>query len=138
MTIRPIEPGDEAAVVALWEACGLLRTWNDPHKDIRRKLAVRPEWFLVGVVDSIIVGVVMAGYDGHRGSINYLGVLPEYRRLDYGRTLMAAAEQLLREAGCPKINLMVRTGNQDVIEFYQRLGFTLDDVVCLGKRLEDD
>ncbi len=51
---------------------------------------------------------------------------------------MAHVETLLCEQGCPKINLLVRTTNQSVIAFYQRLGFSCDDVVSMGKRLTVD
>jgi ribosomal protein S18 acetylase RimI-like enzyme len=138
MLIRPFQPADEDAVVALWQRCGLTRPWNDPRKDIRRKLAVRPELFLVAEVEGAIVGTVMAGYDGHRGWINYLGVEPASRRLGIGRALMDEAEWLLRAEGCPKINLQVRTANTEAIEFYRGIGFALDDVVSFGKRLQRD
>jgi ribosomal protein S18 acetylase RimI-like enzyme len=138
MTIRPFQPTDDAAVVALWERCGLTRPWNDPHKDIRRKLAVRPDLFLVAELDGVVIGTVMAGYDGHRGWINYLGVDPSSRRRGVGRALMIEAERLLRLEGCPKINLQVRISNTDAIEFYRRIGFAVDDVVSLGRRLEHD
>jgi ribosomal protein S18 acetylase RimI-like enzyme len=138
MDIRPFQIADEAAVIALWQRCGLTRPWNDPAKDIRRKLCVRPDLFLVGVLDGKVVATVMVGYDGHRGWINYLGVAPEQRRQGLGRAIMAEAERLLREAGCPKINLQVRTTNQGVLEFYKSIGYALDDVVSLGKRLEHD
>jgi ribosomal protein S18 acetylase RimI-like enzyme len=138
MQIRPFQLPDADAVVALWERCGLTRAWNDPRKDIHRKLAVRSDLFLVGEVAGAIVGSVMAGYDGHRGWINYLGVDPAFRRRGLGRALMREAERRLREAGCPKINLQVRTGNAEAIEFYNRIGFAQDDVVSLGKRLEQD
>jgi ribosomal protein S18 acetylase RimI-like enzyme len=138
MIIRSYQPADEAAVVALWVRCGLTRPWNDPYKDIQRKLRVRPDYFLVGVLDQEIVATAMVGYDGHRGWIYYLGVAPEHRQRGYGRAIMAEAERLLREAGCPKINLQVRTSNREAVAFYERLGFALDDVVSLGKRLELD
>jgi ribosomal protein S18 acetylase RimI-like enzyme len=129
---------DEEAVIALWQRCGLTRRWNDPRKDIRRKLAVQPDLFLVGVFDGQIAATAMVGYEGHRGWIQYLGVDPQRQRLGLGREIMAEAERLLRDAGCPKINLQVRTSNTGVIEFYRRLGFALDDVVSMGKRLEHD
>ncbi len=138
MQIRPFSPADEAAVISLWQRCGLTRPWNDPRKDIRRKLAVRPDLFLVGVIDGAIVATAMAGYDGHRGWINYLGVDPERQRQGLGRAIMQEAERLLREAGCPKINLQVRASNQTAIEFYRSIGFAVDDVVSMGKRLEHD
>lgn len=139
MIIRPYRPADEAAVVALWRACDLVRPWNDPRKDIARKLRVNSEWFLVAEADGgTIVGTVMAGYEGHRGWINYLAVEPARQRGGLGRELMDAAERLLRAAGCPKINLQVRRTNAGVIAFYERLGFTVDEAVSLGKRLETD
>lgn len=138
MQIRPFERGDEAAVISLWDQCGLLRPWNDPRKDIERKLKVRPDLFLVGLVDGQIVASVMAGYEGHRGWINYLAVSLAYRHQGLGREIMSAAEERLRECGCPKINLQVRTTNQEVIDFYRSMGFEIDDVVSLGKRLEVD
>lgn len=125
-------------MISVWRQCDLLRPWNDPHKDIARKLRVRPDLFLVGELDRRIIAVVMAGYDGHRGWLYYLGVLPEHRCGGYGRAIVAEAERLLRLEGCPKINLQVRTSNLDVIEFYRRLGFSVDDVGSMGKRLEKD
>jgi ribosomal protein S18 acetylase RimI-like enzyme len=138
MQIRSFQPQDEEAVVSLWRRCDLVRSWNDPHKDIRRKLGVRPDWFLVGLLDGQIVACVMAGYEGHRGWLNYLAVDPAHQRHGLARAIVAEAERLLREAGCPKINLQIRTSNHGVIEFYRRLGYSTDDVVSMGKRLEHD
>jgi ribosomal protein S18 acetylase RimI-like enzyme len=135
---RSFRPQDEPAVIALWQQCDLVRPWNDPHRDICRKLKVNPEWFLVGSVDGQVVATVIAGYEGHRGWLNYLAVAPEFQRRGLGRKIVADAERLLRNAGCPKINLQIRTSNQAVIEFYRRLGYSVDDVVSMGKRLEHD
>jgi ribosomal protein S18 acetylase RimI-like enzyme len=115
--IRSFRPEDEPAVIALWQ---------------------NPEWFLVGLVDGQIVVTVMAGYEGHRGWLNYLAVAPNFQRRGLAREMVAEAERLLRNAGCPKINLQIRTSNQAVIEFYRRLGYSVDDVVSMGKRLEPD
>jgi ribosomal protein S18 acetylase RimI-like enzyme len=138
MTIRPYEERDEAGVVGLWRDCGLVMPHNNPRKDIRRKLRVNPEWFLVGERDGQIVGTAMVGYEGHRGWINYLAVAPGLQRSGLGRLLMDEAERILRSAGCPKINLQVRTSNSGAIGFYRELGFAVDDVISLGKRLEAD
>ncbi|HXY41038.1 MAG TPA: GNAT family acetyltransferase [Vicinamibacteria bacterium] len=138
MEIRPFRPEDQEAVVALWQRCGLIRTWNDPRRDIARKQRVQPELFLVGTVDGAVVAAVMAGYEGHRGWINYLAVLPEHRRAGLGRAMMAAAEGRLKTLGCPKVNLQVRRDNPEVIAFYARLGYLEDAVVSMGKRLEHD
>ena len=138
MHIRPFLEADEAAVIALWESCGLTRSWNDPRKDVARKLAVQREWFLVGEDGGRILASVMAGYDGHRGWVNYLAVAPDARLHGHGRTLMAEVERLLAAAGCPKINLQIRTTNASVIEFYRSLGYAQDDVVSFGRRLIAD
>lgn len=139
MNIRAYQhPGDESAVIELWNRCQLVRPANDPAKDIARKLRVNPELFLVGTIDNQIVTSVMAGYEGHRGWINYLAVDPGHQRKGWARQIMAEAERLLRAAGCPKINLQVRTSNPEVIEFYKRIGYAVDDVVSLGRRLEHD
>jgi ribosomal protein S18 acetylase RimI-like enzyme len=138
LTIRCFSLADEEAVIALWRQCNLVHPSNDPRKDIRCKLQVQPEMFLVGFVGQNLIASVMAGYEGHRGWINYLAVSPEYRNQGFARSIMTEAERLLRAAGCPKINLQVRTTNGDVIECYHRLGYSVDDVVSLGKRLEHD
>lgn len=137
-TIRPFQPTDEAQVIALWERCELTRPWNDPRKDIARKLTVQPELFVVLEVEGAIAGSVMAAYDGHRGWMNYLAVLSDARGRGYGRALVEHAERALRELGCPKLNLQVRSSNARVIEFYRRLGYDNDDVISLGKRFERD
>ena len=135
MKIRAFQPGDEGAVVQLWHECGLTRPWNDPHADIARKLSEQPELFLVGEVESQVIATAMVGFDGHRGWVYYLAVAPAQRTQSYGKALMQEAERLLVERGCPKLNLLVRSSNAEVIEFYRKLGYSQDDVVALGKRL---
>jgi ribosomal protein S18 acetylase RimI-like enzyme len=138
LQIRSFQTGDEEAVLSLWRRCDLVRPWNDPHRDILRKLRVRPDLFLVGLLDGQLIATVMAGYEGHRGWINYLAVAPEHQRRGFGRAMVSHAEQLLRDAGCPKINLQIRSSNTAVIEFYRRIGYAVDEVVSMGKRLEED
>ena len=138
MEVRPFRESDQAALIALWHACGLTRPWNDPAQDIARKLAVQRELFLVGEVEREVVASVMAGYDGHRGWANYLAVAPARRGQGYGRRLMNEVEARLLALGCPKINLQVRATNADVIAFYARLGYAQDEALSLGKRLIED
>jgi len=138
MEIRPFKPQDQEAVVALWQRCDLVRPWNDPSKDIARKLTVQADMFLVGVVDDRVVAAVMAGYEGHRGWINYLAVDPGLRGTGLGREMMEEAERRLRRLGCPKVSLQIRRGNLEVAGFYARLGYAEDDVISMGKRLERD
>ena len=138
LEIRQFNPCDEEAVAQLWTDCGLVVPWNDPHGDIQRKLKVQADMFLVACLDGDVIASVMAGYEGHRGWINYLAVHPKHQRTGIGKRMMDEAESRLRAAGCPKINLQVRSKNAAVIEFYKRIGFKPDDVVSLGKRLEPD
>jgi ribosomal protein S18 acetylase RimI-like enzyme len=138
MKIRPFEEPDRAQVVSLWERCGLIVQWNDPNADIDRKKQVQPELFLVGEEGGSVVATAMGGYDGHRGWVFYLAVDPGRRRQGLGREIMERLEDLLRERGCPKINLEVRRSNLDVVRFYERIGYLDNDVVGLGKRLVDD
>lgn len=138
MNIRPYKEVNRLAVIELWKETGLAVPQNDPGKDIDRKMRVDPGLFLVGEVDGEIVATVMAGYEGHRGWINYLAVKPSHRRKGYARLLMEEAENLLRQKGCPKINLQVRTTNTEVIEFYSVIGYGDDRVIGLGKRLFHD
>lgn len=138
MQIRSFRPSDSAAVIALWEEVGLTRPWNDPAKDIERKLSTQPELFLVAEAEGTVVGTAMVGYDGHRGWAHYLAVSPSLQGAGLGRELMAEAERLLIELDCPKINLMVRTGNDRVIGFYEALGYGTDEVALLSKRLIPD
>lgn len=138
MKIRAYETPDEQAVVALWQECGLTRPWNDPRRDIARKLTEQPELFLVGTFEGAIVSTAMVGFDGHRGWVYYLAVAPQYQGKSFGRMLMQEAERLLIERGCPKLNLQVRVSNTEAIEFYRKLGYMQDEVVSLGRRLIPD
>ena len=140
MQIRAFEEGDTDEVVALWRLCGLTRPWNDPYRDIARKLEVQRELFLVGVEEGNgeVIATIMAGYDGHRGWVNYLGVHPDARGAGHGRTLMAEVEAMLLARGCPKVNLQVRGDNAAALAFSAAIGYGIDDAVSLGKRLIDD
>ena len=137
--IRPFKLEDKNSVVELWKICRLTRPWNNPEKDIERKLNVQSEMFLVLEIQGSIIGSVMAAYDGHRGVINYLAVHPGYQKKGYGKILMTYVEQELLNRGCPKINLLVRSDNLNVKRFYKGLHYDeQDDVKVFGKRLIPD
>ena len=136
--IRDFVPSDAAVVIKLWEVCGLTRPWNDPREDIARKMTDRNGAFWVAEDEEVIVAAIMIGYDGHRGSINYLAVAPEQQRSGLGAELMRRAEAFLVERGCPKVSFCVRKNNEAVLAFYQQLGYEIDDIHFLGKRLISD
>jgi len=136
--IRPYSESDEAAVAELWrEVFPDSPSWNHPETDIRRKLSVQRELFLVATLDSEIVGTAMAGYDGHRGWVYYVAVSPRYRRQGIGAALMRHVEQGLASLGCPKLNLQVRASNHEVVSFYEKLGYAAEERISMGKRLQE-
>ena len=137
LVIRPYIDTDADAVVALWRRCDLTTAPNDPRCDIQRKRQAQPELFLVGVCDGALVATVMAGYDGQRGWIQYLAVLPELQRHGIGRRMMSVAEAALERAGCQKVNLQVRRANANAVGFYERIGFAVEDRISMGKRIKN-
>ena len=138
MYIRRFKHDDKTEVIALWRKCNLLRSWNDPEKDIERKLGDSPDLFLVGILNGKISATAMGGYDGHRGWVNYLAVDPSARYSGQGKLIMNEVESRLRKKGCPKINIQIRSENIEAVRFYEKIGYCHDDVVCVGKRLIAD
>jgi len=134
--VRAFEDGDRAGVVALWN---LVFPDDPPHNApegvIDRKCAVQRELFLVAVAGGEIVGTVLGGYDGFRGWLYHMAVHPQRRRRGVGRRLIEVLEALLRERGCPKLNLQVRAGNDGARAFYEALGFAFEDRVSLARKL---
>lgn len=130
----PVDRADEA--VALWDACGLTRPWNDPHADLTRAMGGPCSTVLAAVEDDVLTGTAMVGHDGHRGWVYYLAVRPDRRRAGLGRDLMNASERWLMQRKVPKINLMVRTTNTSVVAFYESLGYKDGEVLVLGKFLD--
>lgn len=136
LEIRKYETTDEAQIIALWRAAFPdSPAHNDPKADIKRKLAIQGDLFLVATLDSTIVGSAMAGYDGHRGWVYYVAVSPAHRRQGIGSALMHAVERGLAQIGCPKLNLQVRASNHEVVAFYKRLGYEVEQRISMGKHL---
>lgn len=131
LTIARLEPGAIAGAVALWQAVGLTVPWNDPLADARRALAGPSSTLLAATRDGDLVGTVMVGDDGHRGWIYYLAVAENCRRQGLGRALLAAAMTWLTARDVPRLNLMVRAGNDNAMAFYAALGFRASDVRVL-------
>lgn len=136
LMIEPATAADAPAVIALWHACGLTRPWNDPQADFDLALATPTSTILIARDGGAIAATVMTGFDGHRGWVYYLAVDPAQRRAGLGRQMMAAAEGWLRAIGSPKIQLMVRGDNREASRFYKALGYEVQDVVTIGRRLD--
>jgi ribosomal protein S18 acetylase RimI-like enzyme len=138
LAIRPYQEADQAAVAQLWrQVFPNAPAWNHPETDIRRKLAVQRDLFLVATLDGKVIGTAMAGYDGHRGWVYYVVVHPGHRRQGIGTALMGNVEQRLAALGCPKLNLQVRADNHQVVAFYQHLGYDVEERISMAKRLEN-
>jgi ribosomal protein S18 acetylase RimI-like enzyme len=135
LAITPINGADVADVVALWQACGLTRPWNDPASDIAFARKSANATVLIGRGDDALA-TVLVGHDGHRGWVYYLAVSPDHRHKGYGRIMMDAAERWLRERGIEKLQLMVRPDNVSVKDFYQSLGYSMQERIIYAKWLD--
>lgn len=135
LAISDLRRDETEAAVALWEACGLTRPWNDPRADIALALGKPSSTILAGRIGEQLVATAMTGSDGHRGWVYYLGVAPDARRKGYGAQMMQAAADWLRVRGCPKLHVMIRTENVGVAAFYAKLGYEKSDTITLAKRL---
>ena len=138
LLIREYESSDRAGVLSVWEACDLLRPWNNPELDIERKVSYQRDLFFVGLVGDELVSTAMFGYDGHRGWLYYFGVLPSYQGRGYGGEMLSFGEARLLKLGCPKVNFQVRSENEGVGVFYGRFGYAEEDILSFGKRLIED
>jgi ribosomal protein S18 acetylase RimI-like enzyme len=126
----------QKALIELWRKSNLIVPQNDPIEDIQKKLEFQPDLFLIALLDGKLIGSVMAGYEGHRGWLNYLAVLPDYRNRGYGRKLVEKAIMELEKLGCLKLNVQIRRSNISAARFYERLGFRDDHVASFGLRLK--
>ena len=124
-------------LINLWKKCGLVVPQNDPVEDIKKKLEFQPQWIFVALLDGHLIGSIMAGYDGHRGWLNYLAVHPSFQRRGYGKQLVCKAFVELRWLGFLKVNLQVRKNNSSVVEFYKHLGFKEEERISLGMRFKE-
>lgn len=136
LVVRPLAPGEEPALIALWTACGLTRPWNDPMTDIAFARGKETSDVLVGLAESRIVASAMVGHDGHRGTMYYVGVDPALQKSGYGRAIVEAAEAWLKARGVWKANLLVRKGNEGVLGFYDQLGYGAGSSVSIEKWLD--
>ena len=136
LAIADIADADVVAVIALWQACGLTRPWNDPVSDIALARRGPSSTVLVGRHDGAIVATAMVGHDGHRGWVYYVAADPALRGKGFGRAIMNAAEDWLRAAGVPKLQLLVRPDNSGVAEFYKSIGFANQEILMFTKWLD--
>lgn len=136
MEIRPYQPADFGGLDDLWrEAFPNDPPRNRAERSVPAKLAMNDDLLFVAVEDGVVIGSIMAGYDGHRGWLYSVAVRQSAKRRGVGTALVQRAEAALRALGCPKINLQVRSTNAAVIAFYQGLGFAVEDHISMGRLL---
>jgi ribosomal protein S18 acetylase RimI-like enzyme len=137
---REIEDADVEPLLSLWRDCGLTRAWNDPYKDISFARQSADSTVLVAERDARIIASVMVGHDGHRGMLYYVAVAPGLQRQGLGRQAVRAAEAWLGARGVWKVNLLVRAENAAVKGFYESLGYEVNPVLCMARKIvsEDD
>jgi ribosomal protein S18 acetylase RimI-like enzyme len=136
LTIATIADRDIPDVIVLWQACGLTRPWNDPASDIALARRGPNSTILIGRDAGAIVATAMVGHDGHRGWVYYVATDLERRKMGYGRVIMNAAEDWLREAGLAKVQLMVRRENAHAGAFYQSIGYAESQTIVFAKWLD--
>ena len=138
MRVAPLPDALHRQAVALWHEAGLTRPWNDPDADLARALA-GPSSTVLAVLDGDrLAGTVMVGSDGHRGWLYYLAVADDARRQGVGTALVRSAERWLQERDVPKVQLMVRRGNEPALAFYAALAYEDVDVHVVGRRLDGE
>ena len=122
-------------VVELWRVSNLLAPWNDPYADIRMAMDNPTSTVLAGLDGNDIIASAMVGYEGHRGWVFYVAVDPGRRGRGLGEEIMDAAFDWLENLGAVKMQLLIRQGNEGVQAFYERIGFRVEPVMMMSKRI---
>ncbi len=136
MNIRKYHESDRGALIGLWNTVFADDPpHNEPSAVIKAKLAV-DDLIFVAQHDGNLVGACMAGYDGHRGWLYAVAVLKEHCRNGTGEALVKYAIQSLKELGCIKVNLQIRSTNTEVAAFYKTIGFVTEERLSMGAFIE--
>ena len=136
MQIKEATLENAGEIIKIWEECNLTRPWNNPSDDIKNAILNPTSTILLLCSNDKIIGTVMVGYDGHRGWIYYLAVAKEFQKMGFGKTLVLEAEKWLKANNVPKVNLMIRTANIKVKEFYESMKYIQSDVITMEKWLK--
>ena len=136
LQIGALEVEEVDAAITLWRICGLTRPWNDPEADARLAMTAPASVILAGRIEGRVIATAMTGFDGHRAWVYYLAVDPTLRGVGHGTAMTKACEAWAQAQGAPKIQLMVRSGNEAAKGFYGAIGYEHQEVLVLGKRLD--
>src|SRR5205823_8996539 len=112
-TIRAATLGETAEILSLWQSAEAVPSATDDPDGIQRLLDKDPGALLVATADGKIVGTVIAAFDGWRGLMYRLAVLPEYRRRGIATDLIAAGERRLRDVGARRISAIIMLEHAD-------------------------
>ncbi len=141
MIIRRLTLEDYGSLVILWEKSGLpYRSRGRDSKDaIQKQMEESPDFFLGAFLEGELVGCVIASFDGRKGWINRVAVLPEHRRKGIGRKLISAAEEVLKKKGARIIGVLIFESNTSSLNLFKELGYTASrDIVYLSKRESEE
>ena len=136
MKIKEANLDNIEEITNIWEECNLTRPWNNPSDDIKNAILTSTSTILLLCDESRIIGTVMVGYDGHRGWIYYLAVAKEFQKMGLGKKLVLESESWLKSNNVPKVNLMIRSSNGEVKQFYESCDYKISDVITMEKWLK--
>ncbi len=122
--IRPARASDAAALLSLWQAAEAEPTHTDDVRSLRQLMAHDSGALIVAESPDGLVGSVIAGWDGWRGSIYRLAVAPTHRRCGLGRRLVREAEDRLRSLGAARLQAIVVAGDAAAVSFWRASGWT--------------
>ena len=126
-------------VISLWnDVFGYEAAHNLSRIVINKKLEFGDGLFFVAIHQKVVVGTIMAGYDGHRGWIYSIAVGPENRHQSIESLMLSFAERKLMALGCMKINLQIMDGNEAVENFYLTNGYLTEKRISMGKSLPEN
>lgn len=136
LNIRKFKQSDKDSVISLWkEIFSSEKLHNDPKLSIEMKIKHSKDLFFIAEENNLVVGTVMVGFDGHRGWIYSLAVKPDFRKKGIGTKLMKEAITQLKSLGCLKVNLQIEEDNSGVVDFYEKIGFLIEDRISMGMKL---
>jgi len=134
--IRNFKSSDKDSIIDLWKnVFNPMDFHNDPENAFNMKSKHKDNLFFVAEENAQVIGTVIAGFDGHRGWIYSLAIKPEVRNKGIAKLLVKKAVEELKKLGCLKVNLQINSDNADVVDFYKKMGFQVEDRISMGMKL---
>ena len=127
-SIRLATAGDIDAVLALWAAADAVPSITDDAASVRN--AIDLDVLLVADVDGVVVGSLIAGFDGWRGNMYRLAVHPDHRRRGIAAALVAEGERRLAERGGRRITALVVAEHEHAVDFWRAVGYDHDERIA--------